>query len=41
MRALKILVVVMGVMLVAGFYVIINLVVDLLYAVFDPRIRYA
>jgi peptide/nickel transport system permease protein len=29
------------VMLIAGFYVIINLVVDLLYAVFDPRIRYA
>jgi peptide/nickel transport system permease protein len=29
------------VMLVAGFYVVINLVVDLLYAVFDPRIRYA
>jgi len=27
------------VMLVAGFYVVINLVVDLLYAVFDPRIR--
>src|SRR5436190_943967 len=28
------------VMLVAGAYVVINLVVDLLYAVFDPRIRY-
>jgi peptide/nickel transport system permease protein len=28
------------VMLIAGFYVFINLVVDLLYAVFDPRIRY-
>lgn len=28
------------VMLVAAFYVVINLVVDLLYAVFDPRIRY-
>jgi peptide/nickel transport system permease protein len=28
------------VMLVAGSYVVINLVVDLLYAVFDPRIRY-
>jgi peptide/nickel transport system permease protein len=29
------------VMLVAGAYVVINLIVDLLYAVFDPRIRYA
>ena len=29
------------VMLVASAYVVINLVVDLLYAVFDPRIRYA
>ena len=28
------------VILIAGFYVIINLAVDLLYAVFDPRIRY-
>ena len=28
------------VMLVASGYVVINLVVDLLYAVFDPRIRY-
>ena len=28
------------VMMIAGFYVLINLVVDLLYAVFDPRIRY-
>ena len=28
------------VMLVAAFYVVINLAVDLLYAVFDPRIRY-
>jgi peptide/nickel transport system permease protein len=28
------------VMLVASAYVVINLVVDLLYAVFDPRIRY-
>ena len=28
------------VMLVAAFYVFINLLVDLLYAVFDPRIRY-
>src|SRR6267154_64274 len=29
------------VMLVASAYVVINLVVDLLYAVFDPRIRYS
>jgi len=29
------------VMLIAVFYVVINLVVDLLYAVFDPRIRYS
>jgi peptide/nickel transport system permease protein len=28
------------VMLIAAIYVVINLVVDLLYAVFDPRIRY-
>jgi peptide/nickel transport system permease protein len=28
------------VMLIAGFYVLINLAVDLLYAVFDPRVRY-
>jgi peptide/nickel transport system permease protein len=28
------------VMMIAGVYVVINLVVDLLYAVFDPRIRY-
>jgi peptide/nickel transport system permease protein len=28
------------VMMIAAFYVAINLVVDLLYAVFDPRIRY-
>ena len=28
------------VMLIASAYVVINLVVDLLYAVFDPRIRY-
>jgi peptide/nickel transport system permease protein len=28
------------VMLIAAFYVFVNLVVDLLYAVFDPRIRY-
>ena len=28
------------VMLLAVFYVFVNLVVDLLYAVFDPRIRY-
>ena len=29
------------VMLIAAFYVLVNLVVDLLYAVFDPRIRYS
>jgi peptide/nickel transport system permease protein len=29
------------VMLIAGFYVLINLAIDLLYAVFDPRIRYS
>jgi len=29
------------VMMIAAFYVVINLVVDLLYAVFDPRIRYS
>jgi peptide/nickel transport system permease protein len=28
-------------MLIAAFYVFINLAVDLLYAVFDPRIRYS
>ena len=28
------------VMLIASAYVVINLAVDLLYAVFDPRIRY-
>ena len=28
------------VMLIAVFYVFVNLVIDLLYAVFDPRIRY-
>jgi peptide/nickel transport system permease protein len=28
------------VMMIAAFYVLINLAVDLLYAVFDPRIRY-
>jgi peptide/nickel transport system permease protein len=28
------------VMLIAAFYVFVNLGVDLLYAVFDPRIRY-
>ena len=28
------------VMLIAGFYVFVNLAIDLLYAVFDPRIRY-
>jgi peptide/nickel transport system permease protein len=27
-------------MLIAAFYVFVNLAVDLLYAVFDPRIRY-
>ena len=32
----------MGVTLVAGLtYALINLLVDLLYAVFDPRITYA
>jgi peptide/nickel transport system permease protein len=29
------------VMLIAAFYVFVNLAVDLLYAVFDPRIRYS
>ncbi len=29
------------VMMIAAFYVFVNLVVDLLYAVFDPRIRYS
>ncbi|MBM3569196.1 MAG: ABC transporter permease [Alphaproteobacteria bacterium] len=28
------------VMLIASFYVLVNLAVDMLYAVFDPRIRY-
>jgi peptide/nickel transport system permease protein len=28
------------VMLIAAFYVLVNLMIDLLYAVFDPRIRY-
>ena len=28
------------VMLIAAFYVFVNLLIDLLYAVFDPRIRY-
>ena len=28
------------VMLIAAFYVMVNLMIDLLYAVFDPRIRY-
>jgi peptide/nickel transport system permease protein len=33
--------VIQGVLLVvAGVYVLINLVIDLLYAVLDPRIRY-
>jgi peptide/nickel transport system permease protein len=27
-------------MLIAAFYVFVNLMIDLLYAVFDPRIRY-
>ena len=29
-----------GVLLIATTFVLVNLVVDLLYAVFDPRIRY-
>jgi len=29
------------VMLLAAIYVVVNLVVDLLYAMFDPRIRYS
>ena len=29
-----------GVLLIATTFVVVNLVVDLLYAVFDPRIRY-
>jgi peptide/nickel transport system permease protein len=28
------------VMMIAGFYILVNLTVDMLYAVFDPRIRY-
>ena len=28
------------VMMISGFYIIVNLVIDMLYAVFDPRIRY-
>jgi peptide/nickel transport system permease protein len=28
------------VMLIASFYIVVNLTVDMLYAVFDPRIRY-
>jgi peptide/nickel transport system permease protein len=28
------------VMMISGFYIIVNLTVDMLYAVFDPRIRY-
>jgi len=28
------------VMMIAGFYIIVNLCIDMLYAVFDPRIRY-
>ena len=29
-----------GVLLIATTFVVVNLVVDLLYAIFDPRIRY-
>jgi len=29
-----------GVLLIATTFVVVNLIVDLLYAVFDPRIRY-
>lgn len=28
------------VMMIAGFYILVNLTIDMLYAVFDPRIRY-
>ncbi len=28
------------VMMISGFYIIVNLAIDMLYAVFDPRIRY-
>jgi peptide/nickel transport system permease protein len=28
------------VMMIAGFYIVVNLTIDMLYAVFDPRIRY-
>jgi peptide/nickel transport system permease protein len=28
------------VMMIAGFYILVNLSIDMLYAVFDPRIRY-
>jgi len=28
------------VMLVAGFFILVNFCVDMLYAVFDPRVRY-
>ena len=28
------------VMLIAGFFIVVNFVIDLLYAVFDPRVRY-
>jgi peptide/nickel transport system permease protein len=28
------------VMMISGFYIIVNLTIDMLYAVFDPRIRY-
>jgi ABC-type dipeptide/oligopeptide/nickel transport system permease component len=29
-----------GVLLIATTFVLVNLAVDLLYAIFDPRIRY-
>jgi len=29
-----------GVLLIATTFVVVNLAVDLLYAIFDPRIRY-
>ncbi len=29
------------VMLVAGFFIVVNFLVDLLYGALDPRIRYA
>jgi peptide/nickel transport system permease protein len=30
-----------GVFLIAGVYIVANLIVDLMYAVIDPRVRYA